>query len=168
MAIIDPFAESIYIKSYYLKQSLNQKNKDLTISKSYENSLRESISVDIRKYADLIPPTGQSEAASKLAHEKGINLGAMTWNNQTNKKFDPSRKQFHFEHFNTVFDIRSFCLDAKTLEEIKNILSTKTKIVWILKEEDKRLTALGYQRHRPDPEAAYLHSGIVLKPLKKD
>jgi len=65
--------------------------------------MNESISDDIRKYSDLIPPWISKKAKEK-ARKIGIDLSGNGWHDQT--KFDKSRKIFHFEHFYTVKSIR--------------------------------------------------------------
>ena len=46
--------------------------------------------------------------------------------------------------------------------DIEEILNTRIKVVWILKEEDKKLTELGFKNNRNDPRSAYLSAGIEM------
>lgn len=57
--------------------------------------------------------------------------------------------------------IREKCLLAASPRDVRKILET-ARIAWILKEEDRRLTKLGYRAMRPDPDAAYREAGITL------
>lgn len=50
---------------------------------------------------------------------------------------------------------------ASSKEEVENVLS-RAKTIWILREEDQRLSSLGYKSNRPDPEKAYKDAGIVI------
>ena len=55
------------------------------------------------------------------------------------------------------------CLKANSEIEIFHILKEKLKIAWILKEEDKKLTSLGYKSNRENPEQAYSEAMIEIK-----
>lgn len=88
------------------------------------------------------------------------------WHTQT--KFDPGRKRFLVEHFEPVAAIRDRCLMCKTANEIVTVLRKNIKVVWLLREEDKRLNSLGYRSVRPDPTRAYRKARIriISKPLR--
>jgi hypothetical protein len=114
-------------------------------------TLKETISVEIRKYTDLIKPR-MSSAANKVAEEMGIMLSSLTWHKQNS--VDPGRKIFHLEHLWPVCILRNACLKASTHSDINDILQ-KATVVWILKSEDKVLNENGYRSKRKDPLLAY-------------
>jgi hypothetical protein len=150
--IEDVFAKSIFTKSIAINS--------LTLDKRQRARIMESISDDIRKYTDLIKPM-VSINAKKQANKIGIILEENGWHDQ--KKFDLHRKYFQLDHVILVKDVRESCLKSKDEEEIKNILINKTKVAWILYEENKKLSELGYRSNRPDPAAAYKEAGIKLE-----
>ncbi len=98
---------------------------------------------------------GASVAAQKIAAP--IDLRTMKWSQQS--KFDPGRKLFIFEHQFTVNDMVASCIKnpEKCLEVLKS-----TRIVWITRAENRRLSALGYTTTRPDPDTAYREAEIEL------
>lgn len=57
---------------------------------------------------------------------------------------------------------------AGSIGEVVQVLADNLRLAWITKEEDARLTALGYRHKRPDPDAAYAEAGIVLLPPLPD
>ena len=130
-------------------------------------ALRKSISTDIRKLCDMVFPAVKpydiSVAAADAAAALGVDLQAQTWDTQT--KFDPKRQVFHYEHMATVADIVDAVLAADSVEQAADELAQRIRVAWILKEEDARLTRLGYRKRRPDPDAAYAEAGIPMVPL---
>ncbi len=89
----------------------------------------------------------------------GLDLRTLGWHKQP--KFDAGRKIFHFEHGVTVSELRELCMRQRTAHGVLRVLTTKPRIVRILKKEYRRLTNLGYRSKRPDLEAAYLQAGIA-------
>jgi hypothetical protein len=146
----------VYSKVIFLKTELL--NKQLLSSKD-KNRLSESITDDLRKLTDLLKPLA-SKKAYEAAKQSNIDILEMGWHDQ--HKFDKGRLVFHFEHFYPISGIKQKCLQAKNEIEIENILRNNIRVVWLLKEEDKRLTELGYKSKRPNPEKAYSDAGIEL------
>lgn len=70
---------------------------------------------------------------------------------------------FHYEHMQPIASVRTAVAKAASPEEVVQILRREVRLAWITKEEDARLTALGYGYKRPDPDAAYAASGIQLE-----
>jgi hypothetical protein len=89
-----------------------------------------------------------------------VDLFSSNWHEQ--QRFDPGRKQFHFEHVVPVGVLRERCKACANAEAIGAVLATEIRIAWILKEEDAVLTQLGFRSKRPDPDAAYEAAGIKL------
>jgi hypothetical protein len=150
--IRDAFAKSIFVKAMLIKY--------LELTNKENARINESINEDIKKYTDLIPP-GKSKSADQKANNIGIELCKQGWHDQP--KFDYKRQIFQFEHFYTVKLIREKCLKALSEEEIANVLDKYSKVIWILKDEDKKLTSLGYRSERENPIIAYEEAGIELQ-----
>jgi hypothetical protein len=132
--------------------------RDVQLELRERRRLLEAISEDIKKFTDLLPPL-VSEAAHLEAQRRGVDLRQMGWHDQS--RFDPGRRTFQWEHVLPVGGLRELCLLADSPEAIAQVLET-ARVAWILKEEDRRLTALGYRAVRPDPLAAYREAGIKL------
>lgn len=126
--------------------------------------LNKAISFEIRHACDALMPDNLaprvSLGADSEARKIGINLRTVDWHDQSS--FDPGRRIFHMEHVVPVADIRKSCCSATSPEEVLEILKKQILIAWILKEEDRRLTRLGFRSNRPDPFAAYHAAGIEL------
>ena len=133
----------------------------LTRSKRREYKFtREAAKFAIRVFCNLSNPKRASEKALKKAKERGVSLKDLSWNGQ--KEFDPDREIFHYEHLWTVTDIIVLCENAKTKEEVSKILE-KLEVVWILKEENKKLKKT---KRSDDPEGKeYNDAGITLKKI---
>jgi hypothetical protein len=69
----------------------------------------------------------------------------------------------HWEHWLPVAEMRRelMSLSDPTPAACRAVLS-KARLCWILKEEDDRLSELGFRSRRPDPDAAYRAAGIEL------
>jgi len=124
-----------------------------------QQRLRESISDDIKK-ATNFHPHHQSVAAQDFASSSGIDLTGKTWHDQHH--FDPKRRIFVVEHKRTVGSIRELCIQAEAEDRILEILTKEICAVWVLREEDDRLTRLGFRVRRPDPDDAYRQAGIEI------
>ncbi len=149
--VIEAFSHSIYAKiKLYRSNVLDDKGS---------RRLLESISFDIRKFSDLLIPR-YSKAAQEKASSFGVVLSDISWHDQT--KFDKGRQIFHYEHFIPISEIRALCIKSNSEEEIAEILRKKPSVIWILKDEDKRLTELGYRSNREDPVKAYWEAGIEI------
>jgi len=101
-----------------------------------------------------------SAAAQARADQMGLpDLRQFRWRDQPKKMKDPDRSIFHWEHYTPVSNIVDRLLHMETLnrETIAEILRT-ARIVWILKEENARLT----HRSRKDPALDYRNAGIDL------
>lgn len=149
--LTDLFSQSISLKA----KAMANLELDPTTSKR----IKESISEDIRKFTDLIPPL-QSERATEKSKSIPVELSLHGWHDQN--KFDKGRSIFHLEHLYPVSQVRDLCLKASNSEGISLILKEKAKTVWILKEEDQLLTDLGFRTNRPDPYDAYKKASIVI------
>ncbi len=153
--VMRPFVAAIIAKRPLL---------NLPLSDRQRRRILESISDDLRKLGDVVTPTLVdplvSVAARAAADEKGIDLCQEDWHSQT--RFDPGRGLFHVEHVTTVRALREMCLHAPSEDPLIDSLTAGIRIAWILKEEDARLTQLGYRGHRPDPDTAYRQAGIEL------
>ena len=147
------FADCIWVKVHALQE--------LQLDPDEVTCIKGSISGDIRKYTDLLEPV-VSERAHDHAQRLGVDLRAMRWRDQHG--FDKGRQVFHFEHIVPVAVVRAKCLEATCGDEIRYILREWARVAWILKEEDRTLTDLGYRSKRPDPEIAYKSAGIRLRP----
>jgi hypothetical protein len=158
--LLQLYAHSIFSKTNALAR--------LELSPNQRKRLRASITADIRTCGLLIYPEVKlpevSEAAQREAERIGIRICDMTWYNQT--AFDKGRKVFHWEHVNPISCIQKSCEEAKSEEEIVDILMRQLRIAWILKREDAELTRLGYRSKREDGDSAYRDAKIVLPKIE--
>jgi hypothetical protein len=148
--LLAAFSESIWAKARVARE--------VELDLRERRRLLEAISEDIKKFTDLLPPL-VSEAAHREAQRRGVDLREKAWHDQS--RFDPGRTTFQCEHVLPVGGLRELCLLAASPTAIAEILGT-ARVAWILKEEDRRLTSLGYRAVRPDPVAAYREAGIKL------
>jgi hypothetical protein len=149
--LLKPFAESIFAKASAVS--------GLTLSEKQLKRFRESISDDIRKCSNF-HKRELSRAAQEQAQVIAVDLLTQDWHDQP--RFDPKRRVLQFEHIVPVLTIRKKCLSARTVEEVLSILEVEIRVAWILKEEDRRLTSLGFKSKRPDPDHAYRLARIEL------
>ncbi|MCF8430075.1 MAG: hypothetical protein K9G64_08075 [Bacteroidia bacterium] len=114
----------------------------LKIEKRFNSEIENGLKWIIKHIGKLVPP-GASEKANEIANAHGINLFALKWDNQiqAEKKINKNAKGrviFHHEHKNDIKTLYKNILKATSENEIFNILM-KQEIVWITKEEDKKL-----------------------------
>jgi len=139
--------------------------RDPEFSRPQVSRLRESISADLRKLGDMAIPTVRppfiSVAAAARATAIGVNLKGETWHTQT--RFDPGRKVFHYEHLMPLAEIIKLLTVAGDERVVLQVLCDNLSVAWITKEEDSRLTKMGYRSNRPDPMRAYTAAKIELQ-----
>ncbi len=150
-----------FARSFLAKASLG---REWSLSTRQTSRLNESLSIDLRKFCDIVVPALRrpevSIAALRTADEIGIDLCQMTWHEQA--AFDHGRVVFHCEHVMPIRSLREKCKALDTAEEIVDALDADLRVAWILKGEDRDLTAAGYAFNRPDPDDAYREVGIEL------
>lgn len=149
--LLRPFAKGIHAKAVALRA--------LDLSRTQRARLLESISDDIKKCSNFTSPF-VSKAALARAEKLKVSLHSKTWHDQP--RFDKERKVFHFEHYAPVSSIRDACLKARSAEAVLRLLKGRLKVVWILKSEDRTLTALGFRSRRANPVVAYKAANIRL------
>lgn len=149
--LLPAFARSISAKVHALNHP--------TLTSQGRARLLESISDDIKKYSDFVQPE-VSRAALERAVQLEVDLWAKGWHDQP--QFDPNRQVFHREHVWPVSAVRNACVEAASERGIADTLQRMLRVAWILKEEDRVLTRLGYRSRRDDPESAYRHAQIEL------
>jgi hypothetical protein len=149
--LLRPFAESIFVK-FAAQRRLQLSARELP-------PFRESICDDIKKCSNFLV-FEVSEAAQREAETLGVDLCHKNWHDQPS--FDRDRRTFHFEHVKPVKAVYDLCSEAKSPEEILEVLVQNMRVAWILKNEDDKLTGLGYRSKRPNPDAAYAEAGINL------
>ncbi len=109
-------------------------------------------------------PRNVSVGAVGEAERLGIgDLRHFHWDDQPGRMSDPDRLIFHWDHVDTVSSLKRALLDGAVLtpRHCTEIVA-RSRIAWITKEEDRRLTTLGFRSKRPDPDAAYRAAGIEL------
>ena len=133
-----------------------------TTLKSEKSQLRAMMGACIRIVDDASPIGHASRAAKEVADNSGVNLSKMTWVNQY--RVDRGRKNFAFEHKTPINGTvqRIIASPDDTLE-----ILGECEIVWITREEDARLNALGYRKNRDDHNRAYSEAGIEIIALEK-
>lgn len=152
--IFATFAAAIYAKAKLMREH--------GLDEVATARVRESISDDLKKLSNFVRPavSVEAKAAADKLHVAPVNLFTKTWHDQPT--FDKKRRLFHLEHVCPVSNLRDECCKAGTPDEVLGIITAKLRVAWILKEEDARLTRLGYRVTRPDPEAAYEAAKIKL------
>lgn len=142
----------------------------LELNKHQSARVREAVSVSIRKVCDVLVPDARHPEVSIAAAEKaavlGVDLRTQTWQTQT--KFDRGRVVFHYEHMRPIVAIRLALGSATSSDDVIETIRRDLRLAWITKEENLRLTSLGYNSVRPDPDAAYAEAGIALMPREAD
>lgn len=93
---------------------------------------------------DQKPVSFASRAAIDAANKIDMPISGTDWHTQ--KKFDPTREIFHYEHCNPISVLVDRVL--KSTENIEAILADNV-VCWILKSEDKKLNEHGYKSNRP-------------------
>jgi hypothetical protein len=146
------FADTIFAKAETLRN--RRPNKAQT------SVLRDAIKWDIKIASNLIAPR-TSEAAAAIANEREIPLTTLTWGRQP--KHDPGRATFILEHYWTVSSLRDRFVAEPLMsaKDIQHVLVHELTIVWITRDENKRLNA-SHRAKRPDPEEAYRLARIVI------
>jgi len=153
MSSIEELQGAFSVAIFSMVNSINK----LQLTPKQHRRILEAISDDIRKYSDSLIP--EISIGAKCESDRlGIDLETQGWHEQP--KFDPGRRLFFLEHMVPVSTIRKECLKACSVKEIKTILRSKVRIVWILREENDTLNALGYRYKRTDPIEAYSRAGI--------
>jgi hypothetical protein len=114
---------------------------------------------------EYISPVKASKLAQKQANKMGLDkLTKYKWEDQTKKggMKDKGRKIFHWEHYYPVEQIINELVNLEKLDDrsIYRIIK-KTRIVWILKSENKKLDKIA-KSIRPNPKLSYKKAGIVL------
>jgi len=155
--LLKVFARSICVKNKALKR--------LELNKNQRQRLRMTIVADIRAcggilYPEVIPLEVSEEALRVAKRLKVKDIHTMPWQKQ--HSFDKGRKLLHWEHVETIGEIQKECEQATKVKEIVSVLKAKLRIAWILKDEDRLLSQLGYKTKRPDANAAYEEANIVL------
>lgn len=122
--------------------------------------------MDLRKYSDLAFPELRryrvSVAAAEVAASLGADLRTLTWAKQP--KVDKGRVLLHYEHTATLGGVIAALCAEPDRERTVSVLVEDVSIAWITKEEDRRLTELGFRTERRDPVVAYRAAGIQLLP----
>tara|TARA_X000001316_G_C922245_1_gene37224 strand:+ start:3716 stop:4180 length:465 start_codon:yes stop_codon:yes gene_type:complete len=98
-----------------------------------------------------------SENALKVAQENNIPLD-LDWYKQS--RYDPGRKMLLMEHKNPLEEMWQKLIAEP--DKTTSILDSENIIVWVTREEDNKLTELGYRSKRPDSDKAYQEAGIEI------
>ena len=133
------------------------KQYSLTSSKKEKSNLKAMLNKCIRIVDDGHQINKASEKAKKLADAMQIDLTKMSWANQP--KFDKGRKVFVFEHKTPINTLVQQMIDNP--DNVLSILES-IQIVWITRDEDAQLNALGYRKNREDHDKAYADAGITV------
>lgn len=156
--LVRPFAEGI------LALSRGRRAESTSLTRFQDARYREAISVLIRKACDVLYPAvlvpEVSETAHAAAQYLGVDLSQETWHSQ--KRFDPGRTMFHYEHMQPVGIVLAETSKADSADAVVDTLRSMLRLAWITKEEDRRLSSLGFATTRPDPDEAYRVAGIRL------
>jgi hypothetical protein len=155
-------AARAYGRSAYVKARLL---RGADLSSAQRAAVRRAINKDVRHFGDLVIPDLlrplTSRAAVDAARDLGVDLCRQTWASQLS--FDTGRAsgKFHLEHVVPV-DMQVDEIIAATTAAGAGQVLLASRVAWILKVENARLTDGGHSRRRPNPDAAYEGAGIEL------
>ena len=124
----------------YREVSQNLQTQTLT-SERFKSEFYAGLKWLLKHCGTLVPPKASLNAYN-LARNNGVDLHALQWKDQPHaEKFmfnEEGRKYFHHEHKIPVTVLYNEILEAKSEHAIIEVL-LKQEIVWILKEENKKL-----------------------------
>lgn len=148
------------MKNYKFIENVLQelaKQYSLTTVKKEKSNLKAMLNKCIRIVDDSYQIDRASEKAKQIADKMKLDLTKMSWCNQ--HTYDKGRKIFVFEHKTPINVIVQKMIDnpANVLTILENM-----QIVWITREEDAQLNALGYRKNREDHDKAYAEAGIKI------
>ena len=129
-----------------------------------QDYLNEALLNLIRRCENLVEIEA-SEAAIELYRSirsnSKVDIRSMGWKDVS--KARRLKGKFMFEHYVPVNQIREELLAIRkpTINVIAKILS-KTRIIWVTKAEDVKLSKAGYRRLRANPAKAYKDCGIII------
>jgi hypothetical protein len=102
---------------------------------------------------------------SQAAHGRALDLGVgdlrrFHYDDQGRQPLKPHAKVFLWEHFHPVSQLTTRLqeLAAPSAQGVVEVMK-RSRIVWVLREEDARLP----KSYRPDPSAAYAEAGVQLQ-----
>lgn len=117
----------------------------------------------------LFPKCLASKKAYELFFEKyKKDIRECDWFNQAilECRDDKDKRLFMHEHLTTSEDFKQELIylyknNQLSVEKIKELISQQ-RVCWITRDEDDKLNKSGYNKHRPDPLAAYTECGIEI------
>ncbi|MBU2652279.1 MAG: hypothetical protein KKA81_15220 [Bacteroidetes bacterium] len=160
--IFEPFAKA----GFYMKDILLQIEDDYEreydpgarkILKKQISSLRYLIDRSFRVTGDYVP-VGVSEMAKKYCDDNDLgDIFEIGWGEQAKFEKQKNRSSCKLKHEHKV-PVKQLVLRLKDTNSIEEAIDVYLgqKIVWIHKDEDKKLP----QSNRPDPDKAYEDAGI--------
>lgn len=165
--IFEPYAKNIYsLKEELLvvaqKYQAATDSWEIAILKKQMGGLKRLIDRCIRETGDFIP-AHVSKAAKHYCDGIHPNVPDLIfeipWSRQKEYEKKTSRDECNlkYEHKIPVDDLIEKVKHANSVEEIIEILKNQ-EIVWITKDEDKKLP----RKHRPNSDEAYHDAGIVI------
>lgn len=119
-----------------------------------------SLLAHLARELEDVCPRNVSRAAHQKAQELGLgDLRRFHWDDRAKEPLRRYTEVFHWEHFWPVGQLlRDLEGLARPTEQSVAAILSRTKIVWVLKVEDRRLP----KSIRPNPDSAYATAGIVL------
>lgn len=158
-ALVRPFVVALHAKRVLLDRD--------GISREQRARVLESMSDDLKKMCDVVVPAVRPASVSRealaLTDQLGIDLCQLTWHQQQGRKRADERwAALHREHVVPILALRNACAAAVDVDTAVGEIDRLLHIAWITKEEDRRLTAAGFRKARP--ETAYADVGIDLVP----
>jgi len=125
------------------------------------NGLNALIMTLCRNMEDVVPRNVSVKAAAR-GRELGVR-DLRKFHFDHGGKIPGGRKKslLHWEHWMPVAEMKRELLELvnPTPEECRKVLS-KSRICWIMKDENDELDRRGFKSVRPDPEGAYKIAGI--------
>ena len=150
--LMRPFASAIFAKAAAYRHLRS------ALAPPQEQQFLKSLRDDVRRASNL-HPHDVTEAAAAEGLRRGIaDLSVKTRDDQP--AFDPGRKAFIVEHMVPITAVVYDCLHCPDEERVLNELTTRLRVVWLLRSNARDLTLLGLRRKLPNPEEAYRRAGV--------
>ena len=141
-----------------LVQAYNESNDDFS-----QKKLKEALKDVIKKWTDQ-PVTMVSKKVLELSKKVDINPFDLMWPKREALGRDNTGKSILvWEHTTPNKEITDIFLSCKSLNDIKKAMSNYSRVCWITRDEDNRLTSLGYKSSRPGGwKKCYESAGIEI------
>lgn len=141
------------------KLELPQNNRTKAILKKQQSGMVHLIDRCFRLTGDFIPVSVSARARQYVIDNDLGDIFTIGWNEQPEfeKQVNRNTCQLKHEHKRPIGDLVKLAKNAKTLDELVKLFESQ-EIVWVHKEEDKKLP----KTNRTNPDEDYAMAGIEI------